>query len=158
MPLLKKKLTAKNVNEKSKNGKFRYFGFFFCLQLCQTCKKKRKFLMCINVFKCRLLFKEVQMLRIERDNKNVEKTRNLSTCSVLNLVFVLFTGNKLEINWVYIHNALSWATCNAIKVKLTPRPSLVLFVLCSFFKHLKKLPKFQNFKIFFSFSLSLNQA
>ena len=91
-------------------------------------------------------------------NKNVEKTRNLSTCSVLNLVFVLFTGNKLEINWVYIHNALSWATCNAIKVKLTPRPSLVLFVLCSFFKHLKKLPKFQNFKIFFSFSLSLNQA
>ena len=61
MPLLKKKLTAKNVNEKSKNGKFRYFGFFFCLQLCQTCKKKRKFLMCINVFKCRLLFKEVQI-------------------------------------------------------------------------------------------------
>ena len=40
--VVEKKLMAKNVNEKSKNGKFRYFGFFFFLQLCQTCKKKKK--------------------------------------------------------------------------------------------------------------------
>ena len=39
--------------------------------------------MCINVFKCRLLFKEVQMLRIERENvKNKKNVHFSALCAV----------------------------------------------------------------------------